>query len=329
MQAKARAHANIALIKYWGKRDEQLNIPAVGSISLTLNALWTETEVIFDPKRSQDELVLNNRQATPDELRRTSRFLDLIRAIKKTTLKARVHSVNNFPTAAGLASSASGFAALTVAASEALGLKFSPKEWSVLARQGSGSAARSIFGGLVEMHTGQLPDGSDAFAEPLAPPDYWDLRLLIGITSARPKKIGSTEGMNRSRETSPYYRAWIESQSADLQEMREAIRQKDFQKLGELSEHSCLKMHALALSSRPGILYWNAITIDAMHAVRELRSKGVAAYFTIDAGPQIKVLCLPENEVRVRDMLRSINGIERIVVNKPGNGVQILEQRND
>jgi len=329
MQAKVRAHANIALIKYWGKRDERLNIPAVGSISLTLNALWTETEVIFSPERSRDELVLNNRQATEAELQRISRFLDLIRSLKKTNLRARVHSVNNFPTAAGLASSASGFAALAVAASEALGLKFSPREWSVLARQGSGSAARSIFGGLVEMHSGQLPDGSDAFAEPLAPPDYWDLRLLIGITSARPKKIGSTEGMNRSRETSPYYRAWTEGQPADLQEMRQAIRQKDFQKLGELSEHSCLKMHALAMSSRPGILYWNAITVDAMHAVRELRSKGIAAYFTIDAGPQIKVLCLPEDEVRVRDMLRSINGIERIVVNKPGSGVQILERQND
>lgn len=325
MKARARAHANIALIKYWGKKDARLNIPAVGSISLTLDALWTETEVAFLENLQEDELMLNNRRANQKELHRTSKFLDLIRRHKGVTLKARVNSSNNFPTAAGLASSASGFAALTVAAATALGLKLSPKEWSVLARQGSGSAARSIYGGFVEMHAGNASDGSDSFAEPLAAPDYWDIRLLIGITSALPKKIGSTEGMNLSRKTSPYYNAWIRSQPDDLQQMREAILQKDFQKLGELSEHSCLKMHALALSSNPGIIYWNAITVDAMHAVRELRHKGIAAYFTIDAGPQIKVLCPAKDEVRVRDMLRSINGIERIMVNAPGPDVQILE----
>ncbi len=325
MQAKARAHSNIALIKYWGKRDVRLNIPAVGSISMTLSALWTETEVIFDERLSKDELILDNRRGNVKESKRISAFLDILRQKSGVPLKAKVISINNFPTAAGLASSASGFAALTLAATKALKLNLSERELSILARRGSGSAARSLFGGFVEMFAGTEPDGSDSFAQPIAAQDHWDVRLLIGITSFRPKKVGSTEGMTRSRKTSPYYQAWIQSQPEDLKEMRQAILQKDFQKVGELTEHSCLKMHALALSSKPGILYWNAITVDAMHAIRELRHSGIQAYFTVDAGPQIKVLCLAEDEVRVRDMLRSINGIERTIVNKLGPAAQILE----
>ena len=325
MQAKARAHSNIALIKYWGKRDVRLNIPAVGSISMTLSALWTETEVIFDERLSKDELILDNRRGNVKESKRISAFLDILRQKAGVSLKAKVISINNFPTAAGLASSASGFAALTLAAAKALKLNLSERELSILARQGSGSAARSLFGGFVEMFAGTEPDGSDSFAQPIAGQDHWDVRLLIGITSFRPKKVGSTEGMTRSKKTSPYYQAWIQSQPEDLKEMRQAILQKDFQKVGELTEHSCMKMHALALSSKPGILYWNAITVDAMHAIRELRHSGIQAYFTVDAGPQIKVLCLAEDEVRVRDMLRSINGIERTIVNKLGPAAQILE----
>ncbi len=325
MRAKARAHSNIALIKYWGKRDTRLNIPAVGSISMTLDALWTETEIIFDPDLKEDELILDNRRGTLKERKRISKFLNLLRKRAGITLKAKVISINNFPTAAGLASSASGFAALTLAAAHALKLQLSQRELSIFARQGSGSAARSIFGGFAEMFAGSAPDGSDSFAQPIAPQDYWDVRLLIGITSFRPKKIGSTEGMQRSRLTSPYYPAWIQSQPSDLKEMREAILKKDFQKVGELTEHSCLKMHALALSSKPGILYWNAITVDTMHAIRELRKTGIQAYFTVDAGPQIKVLCLSKDEVRVRDLLRSINGIERTIVNKLGPAAQLLE----
>ncbi len=326
MRAKARAHSNIALIKYWGKRNVELNIPAVGSISLTLDALWSETEIVFDEKLQKDELILDNHRASAKEIKRTSAFLDLLRKRAGTTLKARVISANNFPTAAGLASSASGFAALTLAAAHALNLKLSDKELSIMARRGSGSAARSIFGGFVEMLAGTADDGSDSFAQPIVPEDFWDIRLLIGITSSQPKKVGSTDGMTLSRKTSPYYQAWLNAQPQDLHQMRQAILQKDFEQVGELSEHSCLKMHALALSSKPGILYWNAITVDAMHAVRELRRKGVPAYFTIDAGPQIKVLCQPKDEIRVRDMLRSINGIERIIVNKPGPSAKILER---
>ncbi len=328
MRCRARAHANIALIKYWGKRDAKLNLPEVGSLSLTLSALWTETEIVFSDEIEQDELILNGQKAKPKEVARISSFLDLIRNQAKIKQKARINSLNNFPTSAGLASSASGFAALTLAATRALRLNFSARELSVLARRGSGSAARSIFGGFVEMHKGVSDNGSDAFAQQLFPPDYWDIRMLIGITSEQPKKVGSTDGMTLSKETSPYYRSWIETQENDLQQMREAIKTKDFLKLGELSEHSCLKMHAVALSGNPGIIYWNAVTVEAMHAVRELRRSGVPAFFTIDAGPQIKVLCLPEDEQKTRDCLLSVPGIERVIVNRPGPDAQILEEDN-
>jgi len=201
----------------------------------------------------------------------------------------------------------------------------SGRELSIFARQGSGSAARSIFGGFVEMHAGRLADGSDAFAEPIVPPDYWDVRLLIGVTSQVAKKVSSTAGMNLSKETSPYYQAWINAQPVDLKTMRRAIEQRDFEQIGQLAEHSCLKMHALALSSNPGILYWNGVTVEAMHSVRDLRASGTQAYFTIDAGPQIKALCLPEDEPKVRAMLESIPGIQQVISCAPGPAPQILE----
>ncbi len=328
MMAKARANANIALIKYWGKRNSRLNLPAVGSISLTLSELWTETTVRFDPDFHEDFFTLNGVPANVEQTQRISKFLDLVRQYKGVTYGAHVNSKNNFPTAAGLASSASGFAALSVAAAFALQLPLSPKELTILARQGSGSAARSIFGGFVEMHAGKKSDGSDSFAEPLEPADYWDVRLLIGVTSTESKKISSTYGMSLSRKTSPYFKAWVRSQEKDLDEMRQAIRKKDFERLGELSEHSCLKMHAVALSSNPGILYWNATTVEAMHAVRELRAQGVQAYFTIDAGPQIKVLCLPQDQERVSQMLTAIDGIKQVIVNAPGPDAEVLEVVN-
>ncbi len=325
MHARVRAHSNIALIKYWGKKDNILNIPAVGSISMTLSALWTETEIEFSERFSEDRFSLNGKPATEQALRRVSEFLDFIRKRVGIRLKARIRSRNNFPTSAGLASSASGFAALAAAVNKALNLNLSDRELSILARQGSGSAARSIFGGFVEMHAGKASDGSDAFAEPIVPADYWDVRLIVGITSGLAKKVSSTSGMNLSKETSPYYQAWLGAQQADLTAMRKAILERDFEKVGELSEWSCLKMHALALSSNPGILYWNGTTVEAMHAIREMRQQGIQVYFTIDAGPQIKVLCLPEDEAKVRQQLIALQGIHQVISNTPGPGVQVLE----
>ncbi|MBN2424995.1 MAG: diphosphomevalonate decarboxylase [Calditrichaceae bacterium] len=328
MKITAVAHSNIALVKYWGKRDARLNLPAVGSISLTLDALHTHTSVQFDETFKSDTLFLNGKEAGEKETKRISGFLDLIRARSGQKSKAQVESENNFPTAAGLASSASGFAALAAAASKAAGLSLSDRELSVLARLGSGSAARSVFGGIVEMHKGQKADGSDSFAEPLYPPDYWDLRLLIAVTSEAKKSIGSTDGMTLSKNTSPYYKAWVDSHPADLVGMKKALEHKDFTGLGEISEFSCLKMHALALASNPGMLYWNETTLAGIHLLREIRRHGTEVYFTIDAGPQVKAICLPEAVNKVKEALGSLAGVKQVMHTKLGPGIRIIGEEN-
>lgn len=321
----ATANSNIALIKYWGKRDINLNLPAVGSISITLDGLSTRTSVLFNHALKEDQLILNGSQADPASNRRVSNFLDMIRKEAKISAFAEVESQNNFPTAAGLASSASAFAALATAASKAAGLDPEYSKLSEWARRGSGSAARSIFGGFVEMEKGKLADGIDAVATQIADVDFWDLRLVIGITSEQAKETGSTHGMNLSEKSSPYYPTWVDTAETDLAEMRTALLKKDFEKVGKLSEYSCLKMHALSQSGNPGIVYWNGATVNVMHEVRDIRAKGVPAFFTIDAGPQVKVLCLPENEDVVCDALESVPGVLRTIRTRPGSGVTILK----
>lgn len=322
----ATANSNIALIKYWGKRDLALNLPAVGSISITLDGLSTRTSVCFDPSLKQDHLSLNGKTADMKTSKRVTHFLNMIRSQAQSTTFAHIETRNNFPTAAGLASSASAFAALATAATKAVGLDADMNKLSEWARRGSGSAARSIYGGFVEMHKGQLSDGSDAIAKPIADENYWDLRLVIAITSEQPKETGSTHGMNLSEKSSPYYSVWVDTAEADLTAMRAALMNKDFEQVGQLSEYSCLKMHALAQSGNPGIVYWNGTTVEVMQVVRNLRQQGIPAYFTIDAGPQVKVLCLPENEMIVKSSLEAVPGVLRTIQSRPGSGVSVSEE---
>ncbi|MAA75452.1 MAG: diphosphomevalonate decarboxylase [Salinisphaeraceae bacterium] len=322
--ARARAHSNIALIKYWGKREASLNLPAVGSLSITLDALFTDTHVHFDPALAQDRLALNDaaEQVAPD---RFVQFLDEVRRRAGLSTRARIHTRNNFPTAAGLASSASGFAALALAASHAAGLALSLRELSVLARQGSGSAARSIFGGFVHMHRGDRDDGLDAFAEPVDPPQPWPLQMAIGIVDTAAKKTGSTDGMRDSAGRAPYYSAWVESASTDLTHALAAVAQRDFTRLGELTEHSCLKMHGLMLATPPGLIYWQPATLAALHAVRELRGQGTEAYCTIDAGPQIKVLHRAGDTAAVQACLDSVPGVREVRLSGLGPAARLLD----
>ena len=310
--AAAQAHPNIALIKYWGKRDVPLNLPVVGSLSITLDTLWTRTSVRFGTDLTADRLSLNGREDAK-QLRKVSACLDLLRARAGTQARAEVVSHNNFPTGAGLASSASGFAALVMAADAALGLDLPHATLSEFARRGSGSASRSIFGGYVEWALGERADGEDSVARPILDADAWPLRVAVAITSTAEKAIGSTEGMNRTAETSPYQRAWIDTQEADLAEARAAIVARDFERLADISEFSCLKMHALAMAAKPGLLYWNAATMAAMHAVRALRASGVPVFFTIDAGPQVKAICLPEAAAQVAAVLREVPGVLNVL----------------
>ncbi len=327
-KSTAIAHANIALVKYWGKRDHNLNLPAVGSISVTLDGLHSKTTVELAPEASADQFILNGREANEKQAARTSAFIDKIRRMSGSDKRVRVISDNNFPTGAGLASSASGFAALTLAATRAFNLRLAADLLSGLAREGSGSAARSIFGGYVEMEIGTESDGRDAVAKPLFPSEHWPLRLLILITSEAEKKIGSTEGMNLTARTSPYYDTWIHSSLEDLQNMRDAIAARDFQQMGEIAEFSCLKMHGLAMSANPGLIYWNEVTIELIHAVRNLRSQGIPAYFTIDAGPQVKVICQPEDVAVIREKLSQMDGVINILESGLGPKAYIIGEND-
>lgn len=324
--AVARAHSNIALIKYWGKRDAALNLPAVGSISLTLDALSTETSVAFQPGLEADEFLLDGEPADPA---RVSRLLDLVRDRARIALHAVVSSTNDFPTGAGLASSASGFAALAVAATAAAlsgsGRELpDARELSILARRGSGSAARSLFGGVVELHRGTRPDGTDSFATPLLDADDWPLRVVVAITDTEPKLVTSTTGMGETASSSPFYPAWVATAEDDLAGARAAIAARDFERLGELTEYSCLKLHSIMLTTRPALLYWNAATVAAIHAVRELRGSGIPVYFTIDAGPQLKALCLPEDAQAVTDALAAVPGVRETRTSALGSGARLV-----
>lgn len=326
MKAKAIAHSNIALVKYWGKKDPKLNLPAAGSISVTLRDMYTISSVEFRDKLEKDSLILNGKPADKLKVNRITSFMNIIREQAGIDLKAEVISDNNFPTGAGLASSASAFASLALAGSRAANLSLSNSALSELARKGSGSAARSIFGGFVEMRVGEKSNGSDTTAIQLVDENYWNMKIIIVITSEESKTIGSTEGMNHTANTSPFYSQWIHSSQIDLDEMRSAIFDRNFSKVGEIAEFSCLKMHAVAMSAKPGIIYWNSITIKCIERIQKLRQSGIPVFFTIDAGPQVKAFCLAEAENLIISELKEIEGIKKILITSPGSGAALLEE---
>ena len=324
-RAVAEASTNIALVKYWGKRDARLNLPAVGSLSLTLAGLSTRTAVRFDDTLAADQLVLGGAAQAGTPLGRVSRFLDLVRAEAGIGWRAEVRSANNFPTAAGLASSASGFAALALAASRAAGLALDDKTLSQLARRGSGSAARSIFGGFVVLHRGEREDGADCFAEEILDPGSWDVRMVIAVAGEGPKDTLSTDGMEHTAASSPYFAAWAASQPTDLVFAQQAVARRDLAALGEIAERSCLSMHASALGARPGVIYWRGATVEGFHTVRALRKAGTGVWFTNDAGPHVKALCAAGDAARVAEALAAVPGITRTFVCALGPGAHIVE----
>ncbi|MGH8496465.1 MAG: diphosphomevalonate decarboxylase [Gammaproteobacteria bacterium] len=321
--ATAVAQPNIALVKYWGKRNEQLNLPAVGSLSITLDALHTRTRVVFDASLHSDRFSLNG---SPACAARISACLDPMRALAGTRMRVSIETENDFPTAAGLASSAAGFAALVVAANAALGLELTPRALSMYARRGSGSAARSIFGGFVEMARGERDDGTDAVARPLLDAHDWPLAVVIAVTSVAAKAVGSTDGMRATAASSPYYGAWVQGSGADLTLARRAVMTRDFGALAAVSEHSCLKMHALGLAARPPLIYWNQTTVACMEAVRGLRAAGTPVFYTIDAGPQVKAICLPEAVEKVSVALGGIAGVLQVITSDLGAGARVVSR---
>jgi diphosphomevalonate decarboxylase len=318
MQATARAQPNIALIKYWGKRDTARNLPAVGSTSVTLDELFTEMTVTLDSTFERDRLIVN-RVKNESMLPRISSCLDNVLGSERSY--ARVDSHCNFPVAAGLASSASSFSATVVAANAASGERRSVAELARLAGHSSGSAARSLYGGFAELRN----TDSDVSVETVLDGKDWPLKVVVAITSDGPKPVGSGEAMEISRKTSPFYGRWVDDQVHDLTIAREAIHAQDFEKLADVSEHNCLKMHSVMWSSRPSIVYWNAATLVCMQVVRELRAKGVAVFFTIDAGPQVKAICLESDEKTVRDALSATAGVNKVLSSGLGDGARLVD----
>jgi len=321
-EASARACANIALAKYWGKSDVKRNVPAVPSISMTLDQLVTETRVRFDPSLAADSVRLDGRRASTEEAARVVAMLDRVRRDARMRVRAKVSSHNHFPTAAGLASSASGFAALAAAASAAAGLRHSPRRLSALARASSASAARSIYGGFVELPAGERGD-ADLAARQLAPAAHWNLRLIVAQTVSGPKKVGSTEGMERSRKTSPYYATWLAKAPKWARTIKRAIKERDLDALGTAMEQSTLAFHCCAITSTPPIFYWAPQTLAALDTVHGLRDRSVSAWATMDAGPHVKTLCDASDAARVRQALDRTTGVTRTWVTKPGPGVEV------
>ena len=317
MRATARAQPNIALVKYWGKRDTMRNLPAVGSISMTLSELHTEMCVELDVTLDEDVLVVNGVE-NPGLRPRVQSCLDHVLGAGRS--RARITSTSNFPIAAGLASSASAFAALVVAATAAAGQSRTTAELAALAGKASGSAARSLYGGFVELRNRD----DDIDVRSLRPGSEWPLSVVIAITTADAKPVGSGAAMEISRRTSPFYARWIDQQETDLADARNAIAARNFAQLAAVAEHNCLKMHSVMWASRPPIVYWNSVTLSCMRAVRELQAAGVGVFFTIDAGPQVKAVCLPDNELRVRDELASVAGVAEVMTSGLGDGAALV-----
>lgn len=313
----AVAHANIALAKYWGKADVSRNLPAVPSLSLTLEALRSRTRVTPDPALEADSIALDGSPATGRVRERVVALLDEVRALTTTTSRLRVESHNDFPTAAGLASSASGFAALALGASAALGAELSLATLSSIARKASASAARSLFGGFVALRL-----GAEA-AEPVLAASEFPLDMVIAVTATGPKETSSTEGMRHTLATSPYYRAWVEAAPGMFAEVERAVRARDLEALGVLVEQSALAMHASMLAARPALIYFTPATLRAMERVRGLRKAGTLAFYTMDAGPHVKVLCTPADASAVASALAGVEGVERVIVSGAGPGAHL------
>jgi diphosphomevalonate decarboxylase len=318
VKATATAHPNIALVKYWGKRDEALILPHQSSLSVTLAPLSVTTTVEWGS--GADSVSINGEPARGSELTRVVAMLDLVRGRNGF---ARVISDGNFPKAAGLASSAAGFAALAIAARAAAGLPRDFKAESVLARQGSGSACRSIQGGVCVWHRGSRPDGGDSFATQELTERHWpELRLLVAMVSREEKEVKSRDGMRSAVETSPYYAAWTRDAEAEVPRALAALRARDLKAIGEIAEKNAWRMHATSLAADPPLCYLKAQTLEVIATLSSLRRDGVPAYFTLDAGPNPVVLTDAAHEAKVEAALIEL-GASSVVRCVPGGDATV------
>ncbi|MGC8857443.1 MAG: diphosphomevalonate decarboxylase, partial [Anaerolineae bacterium] len=319
--ATALAHPNIAFIKYWGNRDQALRLPANGSLSMNLDGLFTRTTVSFQPSLPFDELIINGREVTGKGLERVSTILDEVRRRAGIDARAEVISENNFPAGAGIASSAAAFAALALAASRAAALEWSERELSILARHGSGSACRSVPAGFVEWFAGESDETSYAIS--IASPDHWDLVDCVTLLSTEHKATGSTEG-HALADTSPLQAARLADAPRRLDVCRRAILQRDFEALAEIVELDSDMMHAVMMTSRPSLFYWQPATLTVMNMVRRWRKEGLPVFYTVDAGPNVHVLTLASFVEEVEKRLLALPGVLRVLRAGPGGAARLV-----
>lgn len=333
VKATARSHPNIALIKYWGKRDDRLVLPHQSSLSVTLAPLSVTTTVEFTTVAAPDTVRINGADAVGTELSRVSEAIALVRADAKRLLKrkgglgaAKVISHGNFPASAGLASSAAAFAALAMAARAAAGLPKDERAASILARRGSGSACRSIAGGFVRWNRGKRKDGADSYGEQLFDEHHWPgLRMVVGMVSREEKAVKSRDGMRSTVKNSPFYPAWAKSAELDCVAMAKHVKRRDLQAVGELAERNAWRMHASALGNNPPLCYLKPATLEMILALDGLRRSGVPIWFTLDAGPNPVLLTDEANEDRAAQLAREM-GAEEVVRCRPGGPSVLLTE---
>jgi diphosphomevalonate decarboxylase len=317
----AVAHSNIALVKYWGKGDEKLRLPVNSSAAIALDNLTTTTTVEFREDLNVDEVELIGEGFEAGEVEKVSKHLDRVREMAKMNLKAKVVSENSFPKAAGMASSASGFAALSVAAASAAGLNLNERELSILARQGSGSASRSVPGGVSVWHAGT--SSATSYAERIDYPKEWDLHvLLVMAEDTTAKKVGSTEGMALAA-TSPYFKTAVEEAEKDIERLRGAMKKGDWRAFGKVIEDECFRLHMLCMTTTPNILYWRGVTVEVFQKLLKIREQGVIAFFTVDAGQHVHVICQGKDVGEVKKSLSEVAGIKTIIECVIGEGAKI------
>jgi diphosphomevalonate decarboxylase len=332
----ALAHPNIAFIKYWGNKNEGLRLPSNGSISMNLDGLETRTTVQFEDSLPADEITIDGKITRGEKLLRVSKFLDEVRKLAEIRLFARVKSENNFPTGAGIASSASAFAALALAATRAAGFEISPEGMgtarhestfdqaalSSLARRGSGSACRSIPGGFVEWAAGT--NDMDSFATSIAPPGHWHLVDCIALISTNQKSIGSSEG-HALAGTSLIQASRVDDAPRRLDICRRAILERSFTSLAEIIEEDSNLMHAVMMTSHPPLFYWQPATLAVMQAVREARAQGLQVCSTIDAGPNVHVICTAAAADETSRLLAGIPGVLEIRPAGVGGAARLVD----
>lgn len=321
MSATAQSSPNIAFIKYWGNLDNALRLPVNSSISMNLSGLYTRTTVSFQPSLGMDELIINGHEVTGKGLERVTSILERVRLAAGLNLRAEVVSENNFPTGAGIASSAAAFAALALAATKAAGLEWPESAVSRLARLGSGSASRSIPSGFVEWKMGT--GDKDSFAVSIAAPEHWALADCVAIVAAGHKNTGSTEG-HALAPTSPLQAARVADAPRRFDLCRRAILERDFGALASIIELDSDMMHAVMMTSQPQLFYWKPATLAVMEAVRQWRTDGMEVAYTIDAGPNVHVICTQAEMNKVRLMLGEIPGVSQVLAASVGGPARLL-----